>query len=71
MVTREWSTRTIRTVHAGREPHNQQASLGSAERRYWATVVIRIAALDLVEEAYETWASSAGFVENRHWKFRG
>jgi hypothetical protein len=71
VIARERSTRAIGTVHARGKSNDQETRVCSAERRNRATIVSRIAAIDLVKKLSESWACTTRLIEYCHPVFRG
>jgi len=65
MISGKRPTRTIRTMHTGREPDDEEACLAVAEWRNRFAVVIRVTTSDVIEERRQPRARTAVPVENR------
>lgn len=63
MVAGERATAPVRPVHTGRQANDKKSRVGGAEWRYGSAVVVRIPALNLVQETGEPRAVTTLFVE--------
>ncbi len=65
VIARERPARPVRTVHAGRQPDDQETRLRIAKRRHRPTVIVRVALLHVIKEPGKPRAGPALGIEDQ------